>query len=176
MPSAPRQAVRHGRCGALARGAATGLVALLVALGGAPLATAAPRATKAGYITRADRVCRRYDDKVAAIPHPPSSSPLAHHEEYAAWGRRARAVFDAYDRALGALPTPASAKTFVAAWHKVKRTAQAYISKYVTDGTFANFAPQAKSLVRANKRFGKVSAAYGFADCGRRYRAGKMPH
>jgi hypothetical protein len=158
------------------RVAAAGLTVLVAGACGAPPAAASPRATKAGYITSADRVCRRYDDRVAAIPRPPSSSPLAHHEEYAAWGRRARAVFDAYDKALGALPTPASAKSFVAAWHKVKGTAQAYISKFVTDGVFANYAPEAKSLVRANKRFGTVSAAYGFADCGRRYRAGKLPH
>jgi len=166
-----------GHAGRLGRRTTAGVLALLLcAACGATGAAASPRVTKAGYITRADRVCVKYDSRVAAIPSPPSGSPLAHHEAYAAWGRRARVVFDSYDKALGALPTPGSAQGFVAAWHKVKRTAQAYISTYVTDGAFANFTPVAKSLVRANKRFGTVSATYGFSDCGRRYRAGKLPH
>ena len=152
----------------------SGIVALAVI--GPPASVAATSVSKAGYIRSADRVCRQYDRKLAAVPHPPNGSPLVHHKKYVAWGMRVRLVFKRYDAALGALSAPGSAKTFVAAWHKVKRTAEAYVSKYVTDGMFANFTPQAKSLVRANKRFGSVAKAYGFSDCGRRYRAGKLPH
>ena len=163
---------------------AIGVLATLVAFLAAALpvtrAAATPNGarakTKAGYIHGADHVCREYDRKLASIPDPPSGSPLAHHEAYARWGERTHSVFEAYDHALGAIPAPASAGRFLAAWHKVKRTAQAYIAKFVADGVLANFEPQAKSLIRANKSFGKVAGEYGFADCGRRYRAGKLPH
>ena len=152
----------------------TAVLATLLAVVAVPVVAGAK--TKAGYIRSADRVCRDYDSRIAALPAAPTGSPLAQHKAYARWGTRARSVFKAYDQALGAIPAPASAGRFVAAWHKVKRAADAYIAKFVTDGALVNFEPQAKSLTRANRSFGKVAGSYGFANCGRRYRAGKLPH